>query len=155
MTATLSDDEWQAIVATIPPGNDLALARLEIEECVGNYRGLTYSRAKLTQARKQAHRVAAIATAPAMELIRLSARRKAEGYDMLARSIKGKSDPARDWLYWRLMAIWTDSFGKMLTTTSGGPLVRFLSAVVGIAMGEEPSPDTMRTVIRRARRQKR
>jgi hypothetical protein len=156
--AILADIEWQEIVEVIPPGNDLERARREIEECIRDYRGMCLPpRAKVLAARDRAKRADKSATkvlaewpGPEQELLRERTRAQAEGWGMLARSIKGKEDPARDWLYENLMAIWKDCFGMTLTTTSRGPLVRFLVAAVGVATGKAPSAATMRTVIRRA-----
>ena len=45
---------------------------------------------------------------------------------------KGRSDPPRQWLYGRLVQIWTDDLRGNLSasmTATGGPLVRFFRAV--------------------------
>jgi hypothetical protein len=147
----LTDTEWRAIVKAIPPGNDLERARRELEQCIRDYRGLRLNREKLLEARKQARHVAETTTAPSLESIRQKASRTATALDTLVRARKGKRNPERDWLYWRLMQVWTDSFGKALAITAGGRLVRFLGAAVEIATGNAPSDATMRTVIRRER----
>jgi hypothetical protein len=160
MTAVLTNNEWNAIVAVIPTGNDLERARRELEECIADYRGLCLPRAKLLEKRKKWQRVEALVTDElGADLIQSRVRARVEGYGMLARSVKGKCDPARDWLYWRLMAIWSNSLGGTLTVSvpsqggdPGGPLIRFLVAAVGIAVGKAPNAHTLRTVIRRERR---
>jgi hypothetical protein len=159
VTEIFTNDEWQAIVEVIPPGKDLEQARRELTECIRDYRGLRLPRAKVKVAQKRAERRDKLATKVAAEWpeqepqkrAQVNARAQLEGLSMLTRSIKGKKDPARDWLYWRLMAIWKDCFGMALTTTSRGPLVRFLVAAVGVATGKVPNAATMRTVVRRAR----
>jgi hypothetical protein len=73
---------------------------------------------------------------------------------MLAR--KGRRDPVRDFLYWRLFQIWTDAFrGKVgaSTTATGGPLVRFIRAAAAL-VGETPSVPAVRAIIKTERRRR-
>ena len=96
---------------------------------------------------------------------------RVEGYSILVKTYAGRQDPAREWLYWRLMGIWTDTFRGELGSSKArgrppyGPLIRFLSTVVGFALeiagelasdlgGNPPPADTLRDGIDREKQRR-
>ena len=74
---------------------------------------------------------------------------------LLVRAHQGQRDPAREWLWRRLLAIWTDHFGGKLSVTKPrhsppkGPLVRFIAAVFERVLDEKISPYTVQGVVDR------
>jgi hypothetical protein len=181
----LYDNEWQAIVEAIsplPPGVDLERARWELEVVKQDFAG--FPSVHPVVARKRWARIDRLIAELAVEIREVKARvpwsaddplwpnrllaalwpvkQKAElhveGFTILARAIQGKRDPVRDWLYWRLLAIWTDCLGGELTISVPkyggqpcGPLVRFLIAAVTVVSGKAPNAYTVRTIVRRER----
>jgi hypothetical protein len=86
-----------------------------------------------------------------------------EGFGKLARSVGGRRDEAKKWLYERVLGIWTDYLrGKLATSTARGrapygPLVRFFDAIVRPLLGDKaPGPYAIRRIVKqeRCRREK-
>jgi hypothetical protein len=181
----ISDPQWQGILAkigTLPPTADPDRARREIEEAISDFAGRLPDKRLLAE-RARWRRIDALVSKLAHELLRLKrqtpwtvtdpdwpqesiealtplrrrGRRSVEDFDALARAIAGQRDPAREFLYLRLMAIWSDSLGGRLgvSTRRGvpeGPLVRFLLAILAIMrplMDDAPGPHGIRAIIRR------
>src|SRR5262245_48383667 len=78
-----------------------------------------------------------------------------EEYDLLVRAHQGQQDLARKWLWWRLLAIWTDHFGGRLSEGVSGPLVRFITSVFEHVLDEKISPHTIRENVRGRKRKRR
>jgi hypothetical protein len=182
---TISDAEWQVIsqaTGSIPPTADVARARLEIGACRQDYSRLPVSREKLRAAREEFRRIDALwarlirsyetayrETSEALllvdiadaEKLRGQARSRLVGLDMLAHGHTGRRDAAKEWLYWRVLGIWTDCLdGKLMTSTARrrapyGPLVRFFDAIVRPLLGDQaPGPDAIRSIVKREKRQR-
>jgi hypothetical protein len=99
----------------------------------------------------------------ALKPLRQYAAAAVEGYDVRLGARQGRRDPAREWLFARLFEIWTDCFhGKLAVSTPArgsprGPLIRFILAVLRpltltLWEGDLPSPETIRRLVRSARR---
>jgi hypothetical protein len=145
----LTDAEWQAVLTAIgplPPAADVDRARLEINECIRDFSRLPVARGRLLAAREECHRAekllvelifsfAALYRRTSGQLLlvdvttarklRKRVRGRIEGFDMLIRANTGRQDSARDWLYWRLLGIWTDALSGKLATSKppGGGLL--------------------------------
>jgi hypothetical protein len=93
----------------------------------------------------------------ALAPLRMRAPAVAKGYAVLARAVKGGVNPAREWLLWRLLQIWTQDFGGKLGVSvpkgggqPRGPLVQFLQETAEIVLEDEmPVPAAIRTIVRR------
>jgi hypothetical protein len=155
---------------------------LEIGACIWNFRQLPVSRKKLLAARAEFRRIDALLgrlirsfeaahrqtsgallliALPDLEKLRKRVRAWIEGFDMLARSGAGQRDVAKEWLYWRVLGIWTDCFsGKLVTSTAPGrapygPLVRFFDAIVRPLLGDKaPGPYAIRSIVKQERRRR-
>jgi hypothetical protein len=181
----ISDVEWQAIaraIGPIPPTADVARARLEIGACRRDYARLPISRSKLRGARAEFRRIDALwkrlirsyetaqrQTSAALLLADITKARKLrmraqgwhEGFNTLARRHAGNRDVAREWLYERVLGIWTDCLGGKLVTSTArrrvpyGPLVRFFDAIVRPLLGDKaPGPHAIRGIVKQEKRQR-
>jgi hypothetical protein len=163
----LSDEGWQAFreaVGKLPERADLKEARRRLESCIAEYHGLSLPRSKVAKLKGQRERFeryrktavelrgALIAERwfffdKGLEALCACLKGAAEGRGMLARAHKGKSDPAIDWLYWRLFQIWTDHLGGTLGTSkdtkTGGPLIRFICAAFALVGKAPPRKSTI------------
>jgi hypothetical protein len=163
----LSDEGWQAIreaVGTLPGGADLKEARRRLESSIAEYHGLSLPRSKVAKLKGQRERFERYRKIAAklrgtliaerwlffdkgLETLCACLKGAAEGRGMLARAHKGKSDPAIDWLYWRLFQIWTDHLGGTLGTSkgtkTGGPLIRFICAAFALVGKAPPRKSTI------------
>lgn len=152
----LSDSDWHAILEEVgprPKGANPKKARREVERALRAYRGFpTRERLAATRVRWRRYEKLAIDLHEGLlwEWRQKHARYNPFWNDALhdlrshAKSIiadalgvpiaarKGRSDPPRQWLYGRLVQIWTDDLRGNLSasmTATGGPLVRFFRAV--------------------------
>ena len=164
--APLADADWHKFLDEIgQPPKRPAQARRRLERCLTDYRGLRRDRAKLRDARRSARYIKKLAVPlyaalteewrqgrwsyhPLVErafkaYLLPEANSATDGFAILVRVHKGKSDPARDWLYRTLLDIWVDCFGGRLAaskkTATGGPCVRFIRAACALARSEVPS----------------
>ena len=184
----LTDAQWLDVVAAAAPYAPTAQARAAVEECLRNYRGHQRDPAAVREARERWQRVAKLSRALAHELFEIKRRTpwttydpdqprrslravrveqyraetNVETLDRLAHAMRGRSDPATEWFYERLFAIWTDEFGGKFRTTQPvdgsppiGPLVDFVLAVAQHVMEPLPSPHTIRDAMRREQRRRR
>jgi hypothetical protein len=86
-----------------------------------------------------------------------------EACNMLLRSVAGTRDEARDWLYWRILSIWTYCLGGKLKVSNPpkeqgepyGPLVRFFDAAVRPLLGDKtPGRHAIRKIVRQERQRR-
>jgi len=173
----LSHEHWHAIVAAtrrLPDSADLKKARREVARTLRAYQGFP-SRAGLarTRVRWRLHAKRAIKLHEGLisdwrqkritydffwdyALRDLRERAKiviVEGLDVHLAARKGRRDPPREWLYWRLLSVWTDHLGGKLgasSTESGGPAVRFIRVACAL-VGVTPSVPTVRAIIKAER----
>jgi hypothetical protein len=169
-------------VSPLPDNADLKKARRALEACLRDYRTYrsAHPRSKLSERRDTWRRINKLTIAlhdalteewrhkrwspkpgirkrwhdDALRDLRGSAHAIVESLDRQMRARKGRSDPPREWFYWRLLQIWTDHFGGKLSassTESGGPLVRFIKAA-GALVDVTPSVPTVRAIIKAERR---
>lgn len=169
-----SDDEWRAVVASIPKANvDLDSKRKQIEFMVSDFIAMSHhqrerfadgSTAKGT-IRARDNITAALAFAETTRNQPLQASLKqalniltetthVEAFEILAKAHKGRSDPALALLYDRLLHFWTAALnGKLTTARSGGvktsPAIRFL--VASLSPVHPIKPETAATIVERER----
>jgi hypothetical protein len=158
----LTDARWQSIEAAAAPYVGSDRARVTVEECLHDYGHLPLDRAQLHIKREGSRRIVDLTRDLATELLAVKRAEpwsdydpnrpmrdlravriiqyryetRLEGLDMLATLIKGRRDPPRQWLYWRLLQIWVECFGGPLTVSTPpiggapyGPLVHFVMTV--------------------------
>src|SRR5262249_31943200 len=84
-----------------------------------------------------------------------------EGLDMLVGGHAGRRDVAKEWLYWRVLGIWTDCLGGKLVTSNArgrapyGPLVRVFRAIVKALLGNKaPGPHAIRSIVKQEKRRR-
>ena len=196
----LTDEQWSAVLAAAEPQtpSDPVQARIEVEECLTDFIGLChFNAADLKWWREKWQRVDELADELGRTLheikrrspwgsfsqvqrdivslkpLRERAPALVEGFAMTVHAWAGKQNPIREWLYWRLMGVWTSAFhGRLVIATSsagvpGGPLVRFLCTATEFGLelaGEHLAPrlikggplsvDAVRDAIRRERRRR-
>jgi hypothetical protein len=175
------DEVWQAIVSGAAPRTPDDQAHAALNDCIHNYSMLAVGTEELKRARERSSKVAELARELANELyeikrrtpwtahdperplrdlravklVQLHAEAQTEEYDLLVRAHQGQRDPAREWLWRRLLAIWTDHFDGKLSVTKPrhrpprGPLVRFIAAVFERVLDEKISPYTVQGVVDR------
>jgi hypothetical protein len=172
------DEVWQAIVDAAAPRTPDDQAHAALNDCIIDYFGLRKDRKTLHRGHDLWSETARLTgelgrklweikrwTAYDSERLRrdmrtvislqFHAEAQTEGLDVLLRARQGRRDPAREWLWWRLLAIWTDHFGGKVSVTKprhgvpNGPLVRFITTVFERVLDEKISPHTLQDVVRR------
>lgn len=197
----LTEEQWRAILVAAAPvmPPDLKQARIEVEECLDGFLGVcSLNAADLKRWRKLWQRIdklvdelgRALRQIPrrspwgdyaqvqqdiaSLNPLRERAHVHVEGFTISVRGWAGKQDPVREWLYWRLMGVWTNTFrGQLALATStsssaapGSPLIRFLHKATEVALeiagehlapnlgGDPPNVHALRDAVRRERRRR-
>jgi hypothetical protein len=174
----ISDEEWGEIIRAASPLTVPKKTRRELERTLRAYQGFP-SRAGLARTRVGWRRINQLtieldealteelrlkrwrswpqkrwrSLIYAVRDLRQTAETIVEGLDMPVAARKGRRDPAREWLYCRLLAIWTDLGGRLGASTSetGGPAVRFIRAACAL-VDVKPSVSTVRAIVKVERR---
>jgi hypothetical protein len=177
MATRISDEDWHAICATakrvkLTPDAD---ARPAIEACLAEYPAFAYDAEHVEALWKNGRRMVehcdaladlfAQGPVPAdaigqecnfwcIERLRRSALMMVLACQANRRANKGHHDVQQEMLVSRLCGIWLNNFNAgRLGTTRGGPLSRFLLAVMRLVVPEQrlPGPEALRGAIMRER----
>jgi hypothetical protein len=192
LVPSISDADWEAIlrdIGPVSPRADVSQARVEIEQAIHAFIALNVAprHAKMLADRRVWEDIDAMLTRlhntlvqvqrhelwtvggyflrddlAALQPLRLRAHTRVEGYNIMVRAHEHNRNPAHDWLYWRVLAIWTDCLDRKLAVSTPpkggapyGPLVRFFTAVVTPVLGDKaPGPHAIRSIVHQERRRR-